>query len=199
MQMRRSVLILCLFVSILVNGFAQDKPTTLTNKIITSFALKPIAVNKTKQPFFTHNKPTLFVFLSPECPLCQNYTLVLNGLQLQYSDSINVCGIFPGKSYTAKDITTFAKTYSITFALYIDKQKKLSNYLQATTTPQAILVSDSGAVLYSGAIDNWAVSLAKRRPAPTEFYLKNAIAQTLLNTPIMVKTTNPVGCKINDF
>jgi thiol-disulfide isomerase/thioredoxin len=51
------------------------------------------------------NKASVLFFLSPECPLCQNYSLTINQLQKKYKGSgIQLYAVFPGKYYPEKEI-----------------------------------------------------------------------------------------------
>ncbi len=145
------------------------------------------------------DKPGLFIFLSPECPLCKNYSSTLNTLYQEFSNDILFYGVIPGKAYTTKEVQAFQSTYKISFPLLIDSNKILSNYLHATITPQAILLDGKQHLLYKGAIDNWAVSLGKQRLKPTEDYLKDAIKESVQHRLITIKRTQAVGCKINDY
>jgi hypothetical protein len=141
----------------------------------------------------------LFVFLSPECPICQNYTRTLNRLNKQYTGSIEVDGIIPGKTWTATDINAFAAKYHILYPLWMDRSLSLAHYLQASATPEVILLTADNDLIYKGAIDNWFKSLGKSRSAPTQNYLQDAIDQALRHAAPAIKRTTPVGCLINDF
>jgi thiol-disulfide isomerase/thioredoxin len=147
----------------------------------------------------TSEKPSVFIFLSPECPLCKNYATTLNALHHQFNNQIAFYGIIPGKAYSVKEVKAFSSYYQISFPLLVDSNKTLSNYLQASITPQVILLDEKQQLLYKGAIDNWAVSLGKQRLQPTQFYLKDAIEESLQHELIAIKRTKAVGCKINDY
>lgn len=142
---------------------------------------------------------TVFVFLSPECPLCKNYSVVLNTLADQYKGPVRFVGIVPGKAYSRKEIRKFRQAYHISFAIYPDRDKAVSNYLAATVTPEVLLLNEQGAALYRGSIDNWVVNLGKKRPAATAHYLSDAIEQGIQQRPIGLTYTPSVGCYINDF
>jgi thioredoxin-related protein len=137
------------------------------------------------------------VFLSPECPLSQNYTSVLNKLSDSYNEQIAFYGIIPGKSYTAEDMEKFHEEYHIGFTLARDTLFRLTRKLKATTTPEAFLLDGRGSILYEGLIDNWAVSLGVQRTVTTEHYLQAAIDASLHHLPIAIRQTRPVGCLIN--
>ncbi len=137
------------------------------------------------------------VFLSPECPLSQNYTAVLNKLSGEYKEQMAFYGVIPGKSYTADDVEKFRDEYHIGFELLRDTLFRLTRQLKATTTPQAYLLDGKGHILYEGLIDNWAVSLGVQRTVTTEHYLQTAINASLHHLPITIRQTRPVGCLIN--
>ncbi len=147
-----------------------------------------------------HAKPlTLFIFLSPECPLCQNYSTTLNKLCRQYAANVQMYGIIPGKAYTIDDVKKFAHQYKISFPILIDANKKLTACLHASVTPQVILLNNKNVLLYKGAIDNWVQSLGRQRVNVTEFFLQDALQQSTSNKTVLVKRTKAVGCSINDY
>ncbi|MGN6355229.1 MAG: redoxin domain-containing protein [Parafilimonas sp.] len=180
---------------------AQQKNDSVFNAVFIS----KIALNTTDGKSFylngenNQNFQTLLIFLSPECPLCKNYSPVLNDLYKQYSDRVNIYGIIPGKAYSAIDVKAFQKDYHIPFPLLTDSHKELTQYLQATVTPQVILLDNKYRLLYKGAIDNTLQSLGKQRLKPTAFYLNDALQASLSNKIISIKRTKAVGCIINDY
>ncbi|WP_343673229.1 redoxin domain-containing protein [Chitinophaga sp.] len=139
------------------------------------------------------------VWLSPECPLCKNYTKPLNELNRKYAGTVTVVGVFPGHWYTQQDYTAFQKKYKAFFPLLTDKKNKLGKQLHATVTPEVCLLDSTGKVLYQGAIDNWATALGQTKTIPaTEHYLEDAITHAMAGTAIYPAVTKPVGCYIND-
>ena len=137
--MHTKIFTLCCLLFILCGVQAQvtnDSPSSFSK--ISSFKL--IAVNQQKDTFIYLNNPSLslFIFLSPECPLCQNYSKVVNQLNQQFKNQVAIYGIVPGKTYTIKDVIAFKNKYLTTFNLFIDKKQLLTHYLNATVTPQVI-------------------------------------------------------------
>ena len=145
------------------------------------------------------NKPELFIFLSPECPLCQNYSLVLNKIYREYGEKVRFYGIIPGKTYTAETINDFAKKYKVVFPLFIDRALILSHYLKATTTPEVILLNNNNELLYKGAIDDWFLDIGKQRTRTTKDFLRDALAQQFGGETVVLKRTKAIGCYINDY
>ncbi len=139
----------------------------------------------------------LFVFLSPECPLSQNYTRTINALQAANTGKLATYAIVPGNAYTVAEIADFARKYKLAFTILEDENNELTQLLHATVTPQAILLKNDGKLLYAGAIDNWVISLGKKRLQVTEHYLANAISEGLAGKTLFVQT-KAIGCKINE-
>jgi thiol-disulfide isomerase/thioredoxin len=182
------------------NVFAQND-SVFNSNTLSSFRLYNTGADKSiRLPDAKTDKPfTLFIFLSPECPLCQNYLPLLKGLQEKYKTEIAFCGIIPGKAYSAEVVKRFASEYKVQFPLFIDSLKSLTGYLQATVTPQVILLNRKNVLIYKGAIDDLLMELGKRRVKAANEYLENAIVQSLGNKVVSVKRTKAVGCKINDY
>jgi len=169
---------------------------------ITNFQLRDVAANNTillKANKSEAQKLMLFIFLSPECPLCKNYSNSLSNLYNKFSKQVNFYGIVPGKAYSADEIKKFKQDYNIPFELLVDHDEKLTKYLQAVVTPQVILLNNNFELLYKGAIDNWLQALGKQRVKATEFFLQDALQQSLSNEKILIKRTKAVGCRINDY
>lgn len=160
----------------------------------------PVANEK----FFLNDKQiakpfTLFIFLSPDCPLCRNYSGTLDSIYNQYKNKVQVYGIIPGKAYSDEEVKQFIHEYNIQFPLLTDSDKKLTAYLHATVTPQVILLDDKFQLVYKGAIDNWLQSLGKQRVKATQFFLSDALQQSTSDKTVLVKRTRAVGCRINDY
>ena len=143
------------------------------------------------------HKATVIAFLSPECPLRENYTKTLNYIQLEFEEKdVDFINMFPGTLYSGEEIQTFIQTYQLKQNNLPDKKLMLAKYLKATTTPEVFVLNNKGEVVYSGAIDNWAIDLGEKRQVITEFYLKDALNALLQNKKIAVKKTTAVGCFI---
>ena len=142
---------------------------------------------------------SLFIFLSPECPLCQNYTKTIHQLQEKFKKQVNIYGIIPGKAYSITEITAFENKYHTTFKILIDANQKFTHYLKATTTPQAILLDNKSNLVYTGAIDDWIQGLGKKKLQVTQRYVQDALEQSLDSGYLKIKKTRVFCCKINDY
>jgi len=145
-----------------------------------------------------HTPMVAIVWLSPECPLCRNYTKPLNELSQKYAGSLTVVGVFPGHWYTQQDYATFQQKYKVFFPLLTDQNNKLGKQYHATVTPEVCLLDSHRKVVYQGAIDDWATRLGQTKTSATEHYLEDAIINTLAGKAVNPAATKPVGCYIND-
>lgn len=138
---------------------------------------------------------TAFVFLSTECPLSQNYTLPLNELRDQYPPAdLDLVGVFPLADDDAARVGGFRSTYGVRFATRLDHGYALVDALEASITPEVVLLDDRDRVIYRGKIDNWAVKLGTTRKAATEHYLRDAIEAHLAGRTPEVERVDPIGC-----
>lgn len=162
---------------------------------VANFNLQQVQDDQVK----TNNRSSLFVFLSPECPLCKGYMKLFDSIYIQYKEHVNIYGVFPGKAYSSSDIQSFASEYNVHIPLYIDSSMSLTHYLNAAVTPEAVLLNDKNELVYKGAIDNLLEGLGKRKIKATAFYLQDALEQSLNNKTVVIKSTKAVGCKINEY
>lgn len=189
-NMKKAVFI-AFFTLLCCSVFAQSWP---------SISLKTVEKNTVNLSDFNQYTAVIFVWLSPECPLCKNYSLPLRKLHKNLNtDSIKLVGIVAGTDFKRKEILQFKKKYKIDFEILLDEEYVLTRHFKATVTPEAILANSIGAILYQGAIDNWAVALGKQRRKATEHYLLEALAQFKSNTAISQPKTDPIGCFIYAF
>jgi len=143
-------------------------------------------------------KYLVFTFLSPECPLSENYSLTLKTLQSEFKDQeVEFYYIFPGTFYPRPQIEQFLKTYDLPEgASYFDPLYHLRDYCKATTTPEVFVIDQLGKIEYQGAIDNWAITLGKQRQVISEHYLRDALTELLANKKVTISKTRAVGCII---
>lgn len=142
---------------------------------------------------------TVFVFISPECPLCQRYTRTLNALATDYSHNLTLYAVVPGRAYADSTLNAFKEKYNLMMDIFVDTDLTVTKALAISVTPEAVLFDGHLKKIYTGAIDNWAFSLGKQRQAPTENYLKDALDSSLAGLPLAVPNKAAVGCIINDY
>ncbi|MDX2249680.1 MAG: redoxin family protein [Bacteroidia bacterium] len=142
-------------------------------------------------------KVTAFFFLSPDCPLCENYSVTIGKLrQIFPENQVNFIGIFPGKFYEKMEILAYMAKYHPPVNPLLDPDLTLTCFLGANVTPEVFLVDNTGNLVYQGKIDNWIASLGKHRTVVSQHYLRDALAAFLAGEKIPVSQTEAVGCLI---
>lgn len=143
------------------------------------------------------SKAAVILFIQPECPFCNSYGKTLRQLDSAYSQKgIRFIGVVAGKNYPDQEISDYKQKNRLQFTLLLDPDFILKKQLNATTTPEAFLVDNSGKTLYRGLIDNWAYEIGKVRPMVTEHYLTDAADAFLQNQKIAKDSTKAIGCYI---
>ncbi|MEM6343976.1 MAG: redoxin domain-containing protein [Bacteroidota bacterium] len=140
---------------------------------------------------------SVFFFLAPECPLCENYAVTIKELRQKFSrDQISFYGIFAGDTYSPNEITLYMARFQLPVKALRDPTYQLTEHFGASVTPEVFLVDSAGKVLYQGKIDNWIAALGKKRLQATRFYLEDALSASLAGREITTTKTEAVGCLI---
>lgn len=142
-------------------------------------------------------RATVFVFLSTECPISQQYARRLVELHHEFSEKgVSFVAVFPLRTDDYETIGRFKTEYALPFRTQTDPQQKLARQLCARTTPEAVVQAATGQIIYQGAIDDWFFALGKHRPDPTQHYLRDALRAFLANEPVLIQKAEAVGCLI---
>ena len=143
----------------------------------------------------------VWVFLAPLCPICQDYTFYLNALHEQWAaesaTQVEMVGWFPNPSVTDEEIDLFAERYAVDWELAHDTVG-WSEAVGARFTPEAVLVSPDGEVVYRGRVNDLYYALGKHRSTPRSSDLALAVEQALGGLPVVPAETDAIGCPIQN-
>ena len=146
---------------------------------------------------YSNYKATIIYFLSPECPLCQSYSLNINQLKSQFENKgFRFLSIISGTYFSKTQVKTFIKEYKLIIPVYMDSKAAFAKQLGATLTPEVFVLGKSQETLYSGRIDNWAYELGRKRKVITEHNLLDALTAIDKKQKIKTIKTKAVGCYI---
>ncbi len=142
---------------------------------------------------------TVYVFLHESCRISQYYTLQLRALSEEFTGQhLQFIGLFPNRSSKPENMQQFKEEYKIPFALKTDYDKRLTEQLGATVTPEVVVYNETQkSILYKGRIDNAYARVGKRRLVTSTSELKDALSAIVAGVPVSVTTTPAVGCFIN--
>lgn len=142
---------------------------------------------------------TVYVFLSEECPVCQNQTLPLRELYTQFKhQGVGFVAVFSNPSSADSTIFLFRAKYGLKFRAVFDSTQQIAKRLDARITPEVVVVNhaENDAVVYRGAVDNAYAALGKRRKIVSQHFLHDALTAILRGSKNYVATTDAVGCYI---
>jgi hypothetical protein len=138
-----------------------------------------------------------FAFLHPACPLAQEYAPVLESVAANFAgQGIRVVGVVCEYDDPA-EIAAYRQEFGITFPMHLDAAFTLAEALDATTTPEVVLVDRERRVCYSGRIDDRYKLRGVMTPGDAEPELRHAIEDLLAGRPIREPRTTPAGCPLD--
>lgn len=135
--------------------------------------------------------PSVYFFLSTQCPISNVYTPRINALAKTYSPrGVRVFGVYANGLESAPEIAQHAKEHHYSFPIVKDGGA-LAARLGAKMTPEAILLDGQGVIRYRGRIDD------NQDPAQvTSHDLQNALSSVLANKPVRRTEARAFGCAI---
>lgn len=134
----------------------------------------------------------VLIFINVDCPICQKYQGDFKSMNF---DSSPVYYVFPGKQ-DKQMIKEMCLYDSINYDfVIIDSSFKLTKYLKATVSPQAIIRHNSQ-IVYQGLIDDRFTSIGTSKPFASINYIENALNSLHKNEAIKIPYTKAVGCFI---
>lgn len=135
--------------------------------------------------------------LDPECPLSRQHVHTLNRLRAVFSaQGVAFVGLFPQFESTPAERETFRQQTGAAFALAGDSGRAWTRRLGGTITPEVFVIRRDGVVAYSGALDDWAVSLGQKRRVATRHYVREALEAATSGRLPATRRVGPVGCRI---
>jgi hypothetical protein len=100
-------------------------------------------------------------------------------------------------SDNAADIEDYRKTYSIPFPIYTDTDFRLAEALDATITPEVVLVDRNRSIRYAGRINDRYKVRGVMSPGDPHDDLRTAILDLVAGRAISVPRTQAVGCPLD--
>ncbi|WP_182864561.1 redoxin domain-containing protein [Rhodopirellula sp. JC639] len=142
-------------------------------------------------------KAVVVTFMSTQCPISNGYLPRLNEMSSRYRRSgVEFYGVVSDPSVTRADAIAHRDTYKVRFPVLFDGSGELRLALAPTHTPQTFVINQRGRVIYSGAIDDRYVQLGRKKETAETEYLDDAIRSAIEGTPILVPSTQPIGCRL---
>jgi hypothetical protein len=147
--------------------------------------------------FGDDTKATVFFFLTDDCPIANSYGPEINRIAATYGpQKVAFFAVFTDPSISVSAIRQHAAVFDLHLPLIADRKHVLVRRAGATVTPEAAVFAAGGRLAYLGRIDDWYVDFGKRRSAPTQRYLCQALDAVLKGEPVAITRVPPIGCSI---
>jgi len=193
-------LVTSLLAAAVVFGNALSAPATLGKApafTLTSSAGPSVSLDQFE------GKYVVLEWWNKDCPVVKrHYNGNIQGLQKQFTKDgvvwLSILSSAPGKQgYLVGEAATDAmksKEGSPSHIL-LDADGKVGKLYNAKTTPQMVLISPKGEMLYNGAIDNMPNGNAETM-SKAENYLVRAYNEAKAGKEVSIKTSQPYGCGV---
>ncbi|MBX7168666.1 MAG: redoxin domain-containing protein [Pirellulales bacterium] len=140
-------------------------------------------------------RAVVLVFLSPECPICNQYTPELNHLREAYPPAVEIYGVVADPSLRRAAIARHAAEYKLSFPLVVDTTGELAAACRPTHVPEAFVLTPRGEMAYRGRIDDQYAAPGRRNAQVSHRELADAIDAVLAGRAPAVAQTDPIGCR----
>lgn len=141
-------------------------------------------------------KGTVLVFVSPYCPTANKFLPEVNRIATGHGSMFSFYLIHSDKDTKVTDAYQQAVLNEVKLPVLMDTDQALAKKLQAKTTPECVVLSPSGAVMYQGRINDLYLGPTKRQRQATTSELVDALEAMAAGKPVATPRTEAVGCKI---
>jgi peroxiredoxin len=136
-------------------------------------------------------------FVTNDCPVTNGYVPEANRIEASYAArGVRFLAVQADTSVPPRVVAQYARDYRYAFPLLLDPHQVLVKLTGATVTPQTVVLSPRGQVLYRGRIDNRVEDFGRQHPEATVHDLRDALDAVLAGKPVAVPYTKSIGCAI---
>jgi thiol-disulfide isomerase/thioredoxin len=137
--------------------------------------------------------------VTTDCPLSNGYAPEMIRIAQAYAPrGVLTYAVQGDTTIPVEEVRRHAREYGYSFPALLDPRQVLARHTGATVTPEAVVLSGDGAVLYLGRIDNRVEDFGKTRIEATEFDLREALDAVLAGRAIPHPRTRALGCAITN-
>jgi AhpC/TSA family len=145
-------------------------------------------------------KAVVLVFVLQDCPIANSYMPELNRLHDSFaSRGVQLIVVESDPQITLESARKHADEYQIRLPVVVDADHRWVKFAMAKRTPEAVVFSPRGEILYRGRIDDQYVGFGKRRMEVTTHDLNDALEAVLNDRPVPNPVTEAIGCYIPDL
>jgi thiol-disulfide isomerase/thioredoxin len=142
-------------------------------------------------------KATVLLFLAHDCPISNRYLPELERLRAAYAPrGVRFFAVYAEPGLAPEQARRHRQEYGVAVPALVEAWRPLVRATGATVTPEAVVLSPDGALLYRGRIDDLYADFGTKRPRATRRELREALEAILDGRPVAAPRTPAVGCFI---
>jgi peroxiredoxin len=162
-----------------------------------TFSLSDAAGQPHTSSDLRHHQATVLLFVATECPNSNTYAPVFARLHREYSArGVLFLSVYSDPADNTAAVQKHDAEYQIPYSGLLDPGHTLALETGARSTPEAVILSPAGEVLYRGRVDDRFVDFGKTRFQPAHEDLREALDQVLSGQPVKNPVTKVLGCAI---
>ncbi len=179
-------LLTCLWALFSLSLFAAEPPLELQG-----------TDGKQHMPLVAGDKKAIVLFfVSPFCSTTRPFMPEINAIAAEYADRAEVSLIHSDSEITVEVAFQHAEMSAVKARVLVDRDQRLAKRVQASVTPEAVILSPTGDVLYKGRINDLYLGPTKRQRAALTKDLRAALDAVLVGKPAPTPQLPAQGCKI---
>ena len=164
---------------------------------ITDFKVRDAAGAEHTPAEWREKAAVVLFFIDTECPVSNGYAPQMRRIAEKYAGrKVATYGVHSEPTTTGPVAAAHAKEYNLPFPIWIDPKQQLAGAAHVRVTPEAVVVSASGKVLYRGRIDDKYSTDGKRRDEPRVHDLEAALDAILAGKDPPQRETKAFGCPL---
>jgi hypothetical protein len=145
---------------------------------------------------------TVWLFISTDCPICNNYQPEIERLRARYTPlGIEFIGVYAEVPVSAAEVADHIRQFAIAYPIVVDDNHVIRKRFGVRFVPEVIVTAggrgatiDPLAFLYRGRIDDQYPERGSRRPSATTHDLNDALRDITQGRAPAARVTTPVGC-----
>src|SRR5262245_50103021 len=135
------------------------------------------------------------IFVLPDCPIANSLIPEINRLREAFQPrGVRLLLVRAEADVTAEKAREHAKEYEVGPPIVLDPEHEWVKKAGAKVSPEAVVFSAVGEIVYRGRINDQYVGLGKRRGVVTTHDLREALEAVLDGRPVAQPRTEAVGC-----
>lgn len=142
-------------------------------------------------------RATVLLFSAIDCPISNSYAPEINRLMAQFkAHNMEFFLVYPDGDTDRRKARQHASDFGYKCPLMLDGKQEMARRFGASVTPEAIVLSPQGKVLYRGRIDDRYVTWGRKRAQPSRRELFDALQAIARGRRPVTASAPAIGCFI---